>query len=655
MKNLKYCFKILGLVLAFVPAVSVSGVAQNLEPYRDWFGSYGYTDSLGNIVIECRYDDAKNFSEGYAAVLSRGGGLSENGSVFGSLSMTLKWGYIDTSGMLVIPCRYDLAGQFSEGYAAVMSGNKWGFIDYSGDTLVSYKYDEVKDFVNGYAAVRRGRLWGYIDMDGQEFVPCEYDVAGSFGPDGFAAVTKADSSGFVFRNGKWYATKDRALDWIRGIPFSVYARDKVMNKMNQWQRREAEESVPDWEARVNDDTFMARIEGLEMRTEAEYLEANRLHEPECLLGGYDDAAGSFHVSVRSRNRQFDMEIIVPVSDTLTVRNNWKKVKADFKYFIKNDRAAIREAIFTLPGKKIYEWHDPAYSAQQEGLDLRYSIKDMDLSLPGKIYREIRKYVNDSSAVDTDVNIPVVSGGSGNVYAIVIANENYLSGEIIPYALNDGDVFREYCSRRLGVREENIKMVRNGDAEDMKSVVAWLDKVSKLFNSDTRVIMYFAGKCVVDEGMGRPYLLSVDYVSNGVQGGIGLSDIYSRLLAASVDNAVFFIDASFSGIDREGMRSDVFDRGNVGLQALQPEERMVVFYAAGAGEGAYPYPAKRHGLFTYYLLKSLQNNPEGVTYGDMFDYIRANVRSVSSGLYGRTQDPVVYSSKWDGEAWRDFPL
>ena len=628
--------------------------AQDLEPYRDWFGSYGFTDSLGNIVIECRFDDVKGFTEGYAPVLSRGGNVLGEGGVFGTLSPTLKWGYIDTSGMIVIPCQFDLADQFSEGYAAVMSGNKWGFIDHVGDTLVSYKYDEVRKFVNGYAAVRHGQKWGYIDTEGQELVPCVYDVAGSFGQDGFAAVTRADSSGFVFRNGNWYATKDRALNWIRGIPFSIYAKDKMMNSMNEWQRLEPGESVADWEARVNDETFMARLDGLELRFGAGYLTANQLENPECLLGDYDSLAGTFAVSVREGSREYRLDLMVPAEDTASVRSGWKRARPQFSYFINNDRPAIAGAVFTLPGRKVYEWKNPEYDAAGHHLLLDYDLDDVDFTLPGKIYRETLKYVRDSSVADTDSRLPDGSGRNTDTYAIVIANEHYLSGESVSYALNDGKIFCEYCRAGLGIPDNNIRFLTDARAEDIRSLESWLDKEARVFNVDTRVIVYYSGKCAVDDGLREVFLLPVDYVTGGVQGGLSLNSMYSRLLNTSADNALFLIDASYGKIDRDGMRSDVFYTPAVDIQTLRPAERMVTFYAAGADEGAYPYPQKRHGLFTYFLLKALQDHP-GISYGELFDYISANVERVSEELYGRIQEPEVYSSEWDGEAWRDFTL
>lgn len=638
----------------FLAAAGYAGcLAQNLEPYRDWFGSYGFTDSLGNVVIECKFDDVKGFSEGYAPVLSRAGNVLGEGGVFGSLSLTLKWGYIDTSGMIVIPCRFDLAEQFSEGYAAVMSGSKWGFIDGRGDTLVSYRYDEVKKFVNGYAPVRRGQKWGYIDTDGQELVPCVYDMAGSFGQDGFAAVTRADSSGFVFRNGNWYATKDRALNWIRGIPFSIYAKDKVMNRMNQWQRLMVGESVPDWEARVNEDTFMARLEGLEMRSEAEYLAANRMEDPECMLGRYDIRTQTFDVSVRSGSRRYKIDLPVPVRDTAAVRKGWKKAVHEFRYYVYRDRAFIAQAVFVLPDRKSYEWTAPTYN-QKHGLLLDYDIADVDFTLPGKIYRKMLACSGDSLDADTDYGIPGQPGSNVESYALIIANEHYRSGETVPYAVNDGRIFYDYCVRRLGVPENNIKAVFDATSEDMRSVEAWMDKVSRMFNVDTRIIVYYSGQCAEERGLGEVYMLPVDYTVGGVQGGLSLNAMYSGILNTSADNALFLLDASYGRIGRNGMHFDIFEPAAVDVSVLRPAERMVTFYAAGADEGAYPYPQKRHGLFTYFLLKALQDHP-GISYGELFDYISANVERVSEELYGRTQEPEVYSSEWDGEAWRDFTL
>ena len=594
-----------------------------------------------------------------AAVLSRDGNVSEGG-VFGPLSLTLKWGYVDTTGLTVIPCQFDFAGQFSDGYAAVMSGNKWGFIDHNGDTLVDYKYDEVHRFVNGYAAVCRDGLWGYIDTDGNQLVPCRYEVASDFGSDGFAAVSRVDSTGFVFRNGQWYGTKDRALDWIRGIPFSVYAKDKVMNRVNEWQLQEPDETIPDWEVRVNDETFMARLEGLEMRYEAEYAAANSIGSPKFNVGQYDTLSGTVPVDVvdhGTRGRHFHIDLPVPEEEVGDVLKNWDRLKADFQYCINGDRIAVAKAEFTFPGRRTYIWTDPDSSGGRTIL-LDYDLEKLDFSLPGKIYRQMLQSEADSlTEVDTDVDIPQY-GGSGegsDMYAVIIANQNYATGMKVPYAINDGRVFREYCRLRLNIPEDNIAYLTDADAEDISSLEQWLDRIAPLLDSDSRILLYFSGQCLLDKGVGETYLLPVDYSSMGVQSGLGLRNLYRRISGWNVDDALFLVDATYGKVSRNGMRINVFKDGDTPEEWLRPEDRMVVFFAAQEDEAALPYPRKRHGLFTYFLLKALQQHPDGISFGTLFDFISDNVRAVAQRLYGVVQRPAVYSSEWDGEAWREFSL
>lgn len=94
MKNSK---KLLSLALALLMALSLlpgAALATDDEPER---GVITYTEH-----ISPRYEAAQPFSEGLAAVRQNG-----------------KWGYIDTDGKQVIPCQYDLAYEFNEGYAIV--------------------------------------------------------------------------------------------------------------------------------------------------------------------------------------------------------------------------------------------------------------------------------------------------------------------------------------------------------------------------------------------------------------------------------------------------------------------------------------------------------------------------------------------------------
>jgi hypothetical protein len=84
--------------------------------------------------------------------------------------------------------------------------------------------------------------------------------------------------------------------------------------------------------------------------------------------------------------------------------------------------------------------------------------------------------------------------------------------------------------------------------------------------------------------------------------------------------------------------------------------MVVLSAAQGDETAYPYQGKSHGLFTYYLLKKLQESSGNVTIGELSDYVIENVRKTSVlENNGKLQTPTVRSSYAVGEWWRSQKL
>jgi len=56
--------------------------------------------------------------------------------------------------------------------------------------------------------------------------------------------------------------------------------------------------------------------------------------------------------------------------------------------------------------------------------------------------------------------------------------------------------------------------------------------------------------------------------------------------------------------------------------------MVIITAAQGDETAFPYKEKGHEMFTYYLLKKLQESKGNCTLEKLGDYIKTNVRQQS---------------------------
>ena len=133
----------------------------------------GFMDRTGKLVIEPQFEDAQDLSEGLAPVKVRSEETTwcpreESGSRKG---FTMKWGYIDKTGKLVIPAQYESVGAFSEGLAAINNCDSAFFIDKTGKKIISGDFRYAASFAGGLARVdfmtKSGSSWGYIDTNGK--------------------------------------------------------------------------------------------------------------------------------------------------------------------------------------------------------------------------------------------------------------------------------------------------------------------------------------------------------------------------------------------------------------------------------------------------------------------------------------------------------
>ena len=75
------------------------------------------------------------------------------------------WGFVDTTGNMVIKPEFEAARSFSLNLAGVCKEGKWGFIGTSGELRIDYEYDDCKYFTSaGIAAVKVNDNWRYIQL-----------------------------------------------------------------------------------------------------------------------------------------------------------------------------------------------------------------------------------------------------------------------------------------------------------------------------------------------------------------------------------------------------------------------------------------------------------------------------------------------------------
>ena len=269
--------------------------------------------------------------------------------------------------------------------------------------------------------------------------------------------------------------------------------------------------------------------------------------------------------------------------------------------------------------------------------------------------ELSKYMKAYKEVDVDDDIPIVVKKNENVFAVVIANEKYQMEKAVQYAKNDGRVFAEYCRKTLGLPEKNIHYVTDATLNNLKYELKWLQNVMKVYQGEAKVIFYYAGHGIPDEQNKNGYLLPIDGYGSDVTTGYALDDLFKTLGNMPSKSVTIFLDACFSGAKRDG--DMLASTRGVAIKVKQnaPQGNMVVFSAAQGDETAYPYNEFEHGLFTYYLLKKLQETKGDVTLGELGDYIKTKVEQQSIVVNGKLQSPSIMSAPVIGNDWKTWKL
>ncbi len=260
-----------------------------------------------------------------------------------------------------------------------------------------------------------------------------------------------------------------------------------------------------------------------------------------------------------------------------------------------------------------------------------------------------------SIVDVDINIPISYTKDNNTFAVIIGNEKYRNEAEVPYAISDATIFKEYVQNTLAVPEKQIKNIKDATYNDLRMAVNWLTQAMTVCRGKGKAIVYYAGHGIPNESDLSAYLLPVDGIGNDPGSAYSLKDMYEKLGSVEAQSITIFLDACFSGSKREeGMLASA--RGvALKAKASAPKGNMIVFTAAQGDETAYPYKDKQHGMFTYFLLKKLQDSKGEVTLGELSEYLTEEVGRQSFVKNNKMQTPTVNVSSPLENSWRQMKL
>ena len=225
---------------------------------------------------------------------------------------------------------------------------------------------------------------------------------------------------------------------------------------------------------------------------------------------------------------------------------------------------------------------------------------------------------------------------------------------VDFANNDAYVFSQYCKKTLGMPEKNVRCYNDATYATMLSAVDDIKEIAEAFKGDMNVVFYYAGHGIPNVSSKDAFLLPVDTDGRNTEVCYPLNRLYKELSELNAKSVTVFMDACFSGTQRgEGMLDNA--RG-VALKpkSAEPQGNMVIFTAASDDETAYPYKDKGHGLFTFFLLKKLQDTKGGTTLGELGKYIIDNVSQTSVVNNRKKQTPTVQAS-YATDNWKNLRL
>lgn len=572
-----------------------SSFAQIVSAKHAGGGMHGFVDVKEEWVVEPIYEFTYWHKEwGFGTIRKEYGGAE---------------GLLDSSGKIIFPIGdfkdYRFATNSNGGLVYLTSINgRMGIGNLSGKVIIPciWKSLFLDNEERGVFVENNNGLKGLFSLDGKELVPCKWsNMFYSIDVEGIMVEDSNGMCGLYSLNGKLIIPCKYKHIWSDATSIVVVNSDKK------------------WGRYSNDGEILVPCEynSVEPAAKGVYLvRRGGDFVNEKLVGGKYGYYGN------------GKEIIPCIYDDATI--------------FYNDVATVKK------DGEVRMLKNPLKDASQ--IQIASGDKSSDKKEKGPV---VSRYPAPNS--DVDKNIPSAKASADNTFAFIIANENYPDAPV-PYSLNDGRMFKEYCQKALGLPEKNISMYEDATYGNIITAMEKMKSVADVYDGEASIIFYYAGHGFPDEKQSTAYLLPIDgNASDITTTGYSLGKLYQELAALKLKSAVVFLDACFSGAKREDQMLSESRGVAIKVKEEAPQGNMLVFSAAQGDETAHQMEEKHHGLFTYYLLKELQATGGDVDMGTLTEYVTKQVKRQSVVINNKKQTPTVIPSQALTNSWRNLKL
>ena len=601
-----------------------------------------------------------------------------------------KWGVLDTkTGKEIVPCVYEEIQKriYNPSLFFVKKNSKWGALNRLGKTVIPFEYDKLNTYYWDNFVIKSD----FFAIKGGEITI--FDYKGNPRINRIDDYRKDESYYILKRYGKWgiynVSTLSENFTFDQGLEMEDVSHHFLTLRNNRGlyaifdikkQKYLTDFSFRDIEISYWGTHAYCRMNSDENNFIIDLKNERKRFLPRGsrLLTNFSYSQDMFEIANLSGQWYSGVinvsgDIILPIKYVCNGKSSSPfRIKGDFinvygKGIFNNKGELVLEGNFSdffydgnisslnVESNSILESNEKIFKVQKYDDRIQgplygyyvYNGKQLTEMLPciysqGESYYYYCRHLDKISVSDVDKNIPI-GNVENNMFAVIIANEKYDECSSVDFATKDGSVFQEYCTKTLGIPSQNIRYRENATLNNIRADINWLKERITTSNENVKIVFYYAGHGIPDEKTATSYLLPVDGLGNDTRSALSLSELYSQLGGLKAKQVTVFLDACFSGSKRDGNMLIKARGVKIKAKPSAPQGNMIVISASQGNETAYQYKKQKHGLFTYFLLKKIQETNGKVTLKELANYITNEVKKTSMDINGKLQTPTIQIS------------
>lgn len=416
-----------------------------------------------------------------------------------------------------------------------------------------------------------------------------------------------------------YDSKPIKCSWwimkFAGTP-SKSVENYVNLKMNQWQQKGEFETTTDYQKRVNEKNKQKIIE--KHTNDAINYYANQLVKfNDVSLGKYDADNETFTINIADAG---EFITHIPIDEAQPFKQSWGNVRFEnSKFYLNNNQFLIKQLDMAV-NNKIYTYKISDIANKKTKMEFVFSGKDKS--------QEQAEYRGGGDPLKgLNVSKAKKEMESGNYFALIIGIDDYKGHwSALNNAVNDAKAIEKLLKTKYKFNHFQTLYNQEATRENIINEFVWL--VENVKEKDN-VFIYYSGHGEFKKSLNKGYWVPIDAKTASLSIYISNSDIQTFLQGIKSKHTLLVSDACFSG--------DIF-RGKTVTVPFEDSEHyyskvhnLVSRQAITSGgiEPVVDSGTDGHSVFTYYLLKTLNNNNN-----KYFD---------ASQLYDSIKVPVINNS------------